>query len=74
MKILLIENCIKELDLFSSSIQNKKNLKIISAFISISILLNNLSLMKLYGKILISTKFHLSKAIKQEMTSYAKYI
>ena len=68
------ENCIKELDLFSSSIQNKKNLIIISGFNSIGISLNNLFLMKLYEKILLSTNLHLSKTIKQEMTSYVKYI
>ena len=68
------ENCINELDLFSSSTQNRKNIIIISGFNSIGISLNNLFLMKLYQKILLIPKIHLSKAIKQEMTSYIEYI
>ena len=68
------ENCINELDLFSSSIQNRKNIIIISGFNSIGISLNNLFLMKLYQKILLVPKLHLSNTIKQEMISYINYI
>ena len=68
------ENTINELDLFSSSIQNRKNLIIISGFNSIGISLNNIFLMKLYQKLLSVPKLHLSKSIKLEMTSYIEYI
>ena len=68
------ESCINELDLFSSSIHNRKNLIIICGFNSIGISLNNLFLMKLYEKVLSVPKLHLSKIIKQEMISYIEII
>ncbi len=68
------ENCMNELDLYSSSAHNRKNLIIISGFNSIGISLNNIFLMRLYEKIISSPKFHLSKIIQQEMTSFIDYI
>ena len=68
------ENCMNELDLFSSSTQNRKNLIIISGFNSIGISLNNIFLMRLYEKILLNPKLHLSKTIQHEMKSYVEYI
>ena len=68
------ENTLNDLDLFSSSKQNRKNLLIISGFNSIGISLNNLFLMNLYQKILLTPKVHLSKSIKSEMISYIDYI
>ena len=68
------ESCINELDFFNSSTKNRKNLIIISGFNSIGISLNNLFLMKLYQKVLLIPKLHLSKIIKQEMISYIEYI
>ena len=68
------ENTLNDLDLFSSSKQNRKNLIIISGFNSIGISLNNLFLMNLYQKLLSTPKVHLSKSIKAEMISYIEYI
>ena len=68
------ENTINELDLFSSSRQNRKNLLIISGFNSIGISLNNIFLMKLYQRILMIPKLHLSNSLKIEMNSYIKNI
>ena len=68
------ENCMNELDLYSSSAHNRKNLIIISGLNSIGISLNNIFLMRLYEKIISSPKFHLSKIIQQEMTSFIDYI
>ena len=68
------ENCMNELDFFSSSAQNSKNLIIITGFNSIGISLNNIFLMKLYERMLSNPKFHLTKAIQQEMRSYIEYI
>ena len=68
------ENCMNELDLYSSSAHNRKNLIIISGFNSIGISLNNIFLMRLYEKIISSPKVHLSKIIQQEMTSFIDYI
>ena len=68
------ENCINEIDLFSSSNRNRKNLIIISGFNSIGISLNNLFLMKLYQKIMLIPKLYLSNPIKKEMISYIKHI
>ena len=68
------ENTLNELDLFSTSIQNRKNLIIICGFNSIGISLNNICLMKLYQKLLSTPKLHLSKSIKLEMLSYIDYI
>ena len=68
------ENCMNELDLYSSSAHNRKNLIIISGFNSIGISLNNIFLKRLYEKIISSPKFHLSKIIQQEMTSFIDYI
>ena len=68
------ESTLNELNLSNSSIQNRKNLIIISGFNSIGISLNNFYLMKLYQNILSHKKIHLSQLIKLEMTSYIKNI
>ena len=68
------ENTLNELNLSSSSNQNRKNLIIISGFNSIGISLNNLFLMKLYQNILLIKKINLSPLIKQEIVSYIKCI
>ena len=68
------ESTLSELNLSSSSNQNRKNLIIISGFNSIGISLNNLFLMKLYKNILLIKKLHLSSLIKMEMSSYIKNI
>jgi hypothetical protein len=68
------ESTLNELNLSNSSIQNRKNLIIISGFNSIGISLNNLFLMKLYQNVLLNKKNNLSPLIRQEMDSYIKTI